>query len=238
MIEINSVSKIYDNGARGLCDLDLYIEKGEFVFVVGSSGSGKSSLVRLLLKEIEPSGGNIVVDGQDISKIKRRHLPRYRRKMGVVFQDFRLLKDKTVFENVAFAMQIVEASTRDIRRMVPQVLALVGLQKKAKAFPNQLSGGEQQRTALARAIVNRPPLLIADEPTGNLDPTTAWDIMTLLEDINDRGTTVVVATHAHDIVDDMRKRVVALKNGELVSDIEASGYIIRPEDVGEMMDEA
>ena len=238
MIEINSVSKIYDNGARGLCDLDLYIEKGEFVFVVGSSGSGKSSLVRLLLKEIDPSGGNIVVDGQDIGKIKRRHLPRYRRKMGVVFQDFRLLKDKTVFENVAFAMQIVEASTRDIRRMVPQVLALVGLQKKAKAYPNQLSGGEQQRTALARAIVNRPPLLIADEPTGNLDPTTAWDIMTLLEDINDRGTTVVVATHAHDIVDDMRKRVVALKNGELVSDIEASGYIIRPEDVGEMMDEA
>ena len=238
MIEINGVSKIYDNGARGLCDLDLYIEKGEFVFVVGSSGSGKSSLVRLLLKEIDPSGGNIVVDGQDIGKIKRRHLPRYRRKMGVVFQDFRLLKDKTVFENVAFAMQIVEASTRDIRRMVPQVLALVGLQKKAKAYPNQLSGGEQQRTALARAIVNRPPLLIADEPTGNLDPTTAWDIMTLLEDINDRGTTVVVATHAHDIVDDMRKRVVALKNGELVSDIEASGYIIRPEDVGEMMDEA
>ena len=238
MIEINSVSKIYDNGARGLCDLDLYIEKGEFVFVVGSSGSGKSSLVRLLLKEIEPSGGNIVVDGQNIGKIKRRHLPKYRRKMGVVFQDFRLLKDKTVFENVAFAMQIVEASTRDIRRMVPQVLALVGLQKKAKAYPNQLSGGEQQRTALARAIVNRPPLLIADEPTGNLDPTTAWDIMTLLEDINDRGTTVVVATHAHDIVDDMRKRVVALKNGELVSDIEASGYIIRPEDVGEMMNEA
>ena len=237
MIEISNVSKIYDNGARGLCDLDLYIDKGEFVFVVGSSGSGKSSLVRLLLKEIEPSSGTIIVDGQDISKIKRRHLPKYRRKMGVVFQDFRLLKNKTVFENVAFAMQIVEASTREIRRAVPQVLALVGLAKKAKAYPNQLSGGEQQRTALARAIVNRPPLLIADEPTGNLDPTTAWDIMTLLEDINDRGTTVVVATHAHDIVDDMRKRVVALKNGELVSDIEASGYIVRPEDVEEMLDE-
>ena len=237
MIEINNVSKIYDNGARGLCGLDLYIDRGEFVFVVGSSGSGKSSLVRLLLKEIEPSEGSIIVDGQDISKIKRRHLPKYRRNMGVVFQDFRLLKDKTVFENVAFAMQIVEATRKEIRRAVPQVLALVGLQKKAKAYPNQLSGGEQQRTALARAIVNRPPLLIADEPTGNLDPTTAWDIMTLLEDINDRGTTVVVATHAHDIVDDMRKRVVALKNGELVDDIEASGYIIRPENVGEMMDE-
>ena len=237
MIEISNVSKIYENGARGLCELDLYIDKGEFVFIVGSSGSGKSSLVRLLLKEIEPSSGTILVEGQDISKIKRRHLPRYRRKMGVVFQDFRLLKNKTVFENVAFAMQIVEASTREIRRAVPQVLALVGLAKKAKAYPNQLSGGEQQRTALARAIVNRPPLLIADEPTGNLDPTTAWDIMTLLEDINDRGTTVVVATHAHDIVDDMKKRVVALKNGELVSDIEASGYIVRPEDIEEMLDE-
>jgi cell division transport system ATP-binding protein len=143
--------------------------------------------------------------------------------MGVVFQDFRLLPNKTVFENVAFAMQIVESSTREIRRAVPQVLALVGLAKKAKAYPNQLSGGEQQRTALARAIINRPPILIADEPTGNLDPDTAWEIMTLLEDINDRGTTVLVATHAHDIVDDMHKRVIALKNGELVQDIEVSG---------------
>jgi cell division transport system ATP-binding protein len=219
MIEIQGVSKIYDNGARGLIDLDLQIERGEFVFVVGSSGSGKSSLVRLLLKEIEPTNGKIFVDGQNIAGIRRRKLPYYRRKMGVVFQDFRLLKDKTVFENVAFAMQIVQASTREIRRAVPQVLALVGLAKKAKAYPNQLSGGEQQRTALARAIVNKPPLLIADEPTGNLDPDTAWEIMTLLEDINDRGTTVVVATHAHDIVDDMKKRVIALKNGELVRDI-------------------
>jgi len=224
MIEFSQVSKIYDNGARGLCDLDLFIDKGEFVFIVGSSGSGKTSLVRLLLKEIDPSGGTVYVDGENVSKIKRRKLPIYRRKMGVVFQDFRLLKDKTVFENVAFAMQIVEASTREIRRAVPQVLALVGLAKKAKAYPNQLSGGEQQRTALARAIVNKPPILIADEPTGNLDPTTAWEIMTLLEDINDRGTTVVVATHAHDIVDDMQKRVVSLKNGELVQDLEWSGY--------------
>jgi len=222
MIEVSKVSKIYDNGARGLCDFDLFIDKGEFVFVVGSSGSGKTSLIRLLQKEIEPSGGKIIVDGQDISKIKRRHLPYYRRKMGVVFQDFRLLKDKTVFENVAFAMQIVQASTREIRRAVPQVLALVGLAKKAKAYPKQLSGGEQQRTALARAIVNKPPILIADEPTGNLDPDTAWEIMTLLEDINDRGTTVIVATHAHDIVDDMQKRVIALKNGELVRDVGVS----------------
>lgn len=234
MIEFHKVSKIYENGARGLCDFDLNIEKGEFVFVVGTSGSGKSSLVRLLLKEIEPTGGQIFVDGQDITRIKRRKLPYYRRKMGVVFQDFRLLKNKTVFENVAYAMQIVEASNREIRRAVPQVLALVGLQKKAKAYPNQLSGGEQQRTALARAIVNRPPLLIADEPTGNLDPDTAWEIMTLLEDINDRGTTVLVATHAHDIVDDMQKRVVALKNGELVQDVGAAGF----PDLGGIIDEA
>jgi cell division transport system ATP-binding protein len=223
MIDFQRVSKIYDNGARGLCDFDLHIAKGEFAFVVGSSGSGKSTMVRMLLKEIEPSDGRVLVDGQDISSIKRRQLPYYRRKMGVVFQDFRLLPNKTVFENVAFAMQIVEASTREIRRAVPQVLALVGLAKKAKAYPNQLSGGEQQRTALARAIVNRPPILIADEPTGNLDPDTAWEIMTLLEDINDRGTTEVVATHAHDIVDDMHKRVIALKGGELVQDIGESG---------------
>ena len=218
MIEIRQANKIYENGARGLVDFNLHINKGEFVFIVGSSGSGKSTLVKLLLKEIELTNGKIMVDREDISRIKRRRLPYYRRKMGVVFQDFRLLKNKTVFENVAFAMQIVQATTREIRRAVPQVLSLVGLAKKAHAYPNQLSGGEQQRAALARAIVNKPPLLIADEPTGNLDPDTAWGIMTLLEDINDRGTTVVVATHAHDIVDDMKKRVVALKNGELIGD--------------------
>ncbi|MCL2197842.1 MAG: cell division ATP-binding protein FtsE [Defluviitaleaceae bacterium] len=234
MIEFNNVSKIFENGAKGLCNLDLFIDKGEFVFVVGTSGSGKTSFVRLLMKEIEPSGGQILVDGQDISTIRRGKLPYYRRKMGVVFQDFRLLKNKTVFENVAYAMQIVEATNREIRRAVPQVLALVGLQKKAKAYPSQLSGGEQQRTALARAIVNRPPLLIADEPTGNLDPDTAWEIMTLLEDINDRGTTVVVATHAHDIVDDMQKRVVALRNGELVQDVGVSSF----PDLGGIIDEA
>jgi len=225
MIEVINASKIYDNGAKGLIGLDLFINQGEFAFIVGTSGSGKSSLVRLLMKETEPTSGKIIVDGQDIGALKRRELPYYRRKMGVVFQDFRLLHNKTVFENVAFAMQIVEATNREIRRAVPQVLALVGLAKKAKAYPNQLSGGEQQRTALARAIVNKPPLLIADEPTGNLDPATAWEIMTLLEDINDRGTTVVVATHAHDIVDDMQKRVIALKHGELVRDSEKGGYI-------------
>ena len=225
MIEMVKTAKIYENGARGLDGVDLFIDKGEFVFIVGCSGSGKSSLVRLLLKEIEPTSGKIFVDGQDITALKRREMPMYRRKIGVVFQDFRLLKNKTVYDNVAFAMQIVEAPNREIRRTVPQVLALVGLSKKAKAYPTQLSGGEQQRTALARAIVNRPPLLIADEPTGNLDPDTAWEIMTLLEDINERGTTVVVATHAHDIVDDMQKRVITINNAEIVRDIERGGYI-------------
>jgi len=224
MIEVIKASKIYDNGAKGLVDLDLHIAEGEFSFIVGTSGSGKSSLVRLLMKEIEPTSGKIIVNGKDIGTLKRKDLPYYRRKMGVVFQDFRLLPNKTVFENVAYAMQIVEATNREIRRAVPQVLALVGLAKKAKAYPSQLSGGEQQRTALARAIVNKPPLLIADEPTGNLDPDTAWGIMNLLEDINNHGTTVVVATHAHDIVDSMQKRVIALKNGELVRDIEKGGY--------------
>ncbi|MCL1786937.1 MAG: cell division ATP-binding protein FtsE [Defluviitaleaceae bacterium] len=223
MIDIRKAVKIYENGAKGLEGVDLHIDKGEFVFVVGSSGSGKSSLLRLLLKETELTSGKIRVDGEDISKITRKQLPYYRRKMGVVFQDFRLLKDRTVYDNVAYAMQIVEATHREIRRTVPQVLSLVGLARKAKAYPTQLSGGEQQRTALARAIVNRPPLLIADEPTGNLDPEIAWEIMTLLEEINMRGTTVLVATHAHDIVDDMQKRVVSLKKGLIVRD-EQGGY--------------
>jgi len=223
MIEIKNAVKIYEDGAKGLEDVNLTIQDGEFVFVVGSSGSGKTSLIRLLLKETELTSGKILVDGEDISTIKRKHLPRYRRKMGVVFQDFRLLHDKTVFDNVAFAMQIVEATQREIRRMVPQVLSLVGLARRHKAYPTQISGGERQRTALARAIINRPKLLIADEPTGNLDPDTAWEIMTLLEEINKRGTTVVVATHASDIVDDMQKRVIALKDGVVVHD-EMGGY--------------
>jgi cell division transport system ATP-binding protein len=225
LINIRNVTKIYDNGAKGANNVSLSINRGEFVFFVGSSGSGKSTLVRLLLKEIDPTEGRIQVDGQEITTLNHRELPFYRRKLGVVFQDFRLLKNKTVYDNVAFAMQIVEASHREIRRTVPQILALVGLAKKAKAYPNQLSGGEQQRTALARAIVNKPPILIADEPTGNLDPTTAWEIMTLLEDINDRGTTIVIATHARDIVDDMQKRVVGLRNGSLIKDVDKGGYI-------------
>ena len=225
MINMHHVTKIFENGAKGANDLSLTINRGEFVFFVGSSGSGKTTLVRLLLKEIDPDQGRIIVDGQDITTLNHRELPFYRRKLGVVFQDFRLLKNKTVYDNVAFAMQIVEASYREIRRTVPQILALVGLAKKAKAYPNQLSGGEQQRTALARAIVNKPPLLIADEPTGNLDPTTAWEIMNLLEDINYRGTTIVIATHARDIVDDMQKRVIGLRGGELIKDVDKGGYI-------------
>ena len=226
MIEMKNTTKIYENGAPGLKDVNISIRKGEFVFIVGSSGSGKTSFVRLLLKEIEPTKGKIIVDGKDIGKLSRKDMPQYRRRMGVVFQDFRLLKNKTVYENVAFAMRIVEATNKEIRRTVPQVLALVGLAKKAKAYPNQLSGGEQQRVSLARAIINKPPILIADEPTGNLDPDTAWEIMTLLEDINNLGTTVVVATHARDIVDDLQKRVVVLGEGKVLRDTENSGYTI------------
>jgi len=224
MIVAENLTKIYDNGAKGIEHLSVRIDDGEFVFVVGSSGSGKTTLVRLLLREVTPTEGKLTVNGEDISALKHGQMPYYRRRMGVVFQDFRLLPNKTIYENVAFAMQIVGASNRDIRRSVPSVLALVGLQRKAKSYPDQLSGGEQQRTALARAIVNKPPLLLADEPTGNLDPDTAWDIVTLLEDINDRGTTVVVATHAKDIVDQMKKRVITLRNGSLVRDIEKGGY--------------
>jgi len=221
-------SKIWENGAKGLYDVSISIKEGEFVFIVGSSGSGKTSFVRLLLKEIEPTKGKIIIDGKDVSRISRRDLPYFRRKLGVVFQDFRLLKNKTVYENVAFAMRIVEATNKEIRRTVPQVLSLVGLAKKAKAYPHQLSGGEQQRVSLARAIINKPPILIADEPTGNLDPDTAWEIMTLLEDINNLGTTVVVATHARDIVDDMQKRVVVLGDGKVLGDTKNSGYALPP----------
>ena len=224
MIVAENLTKIYDNGAKGIERLSVRIDDGEFVFVVGSSGSGKTTLVRLLLREVIPTEGRLVVNGDNVSGLTHSQMPYYRRRMGVVFQDFRLLPNKTIYENVAFAMQIVGASNRDIRRSVPSVLALVGLQRKAKSYPDQLSGGEQQRTALARAIVNKPPLLVADEPTGNLDPDTAWEIVSLLEDINDRGTTVVVATHAKEIVDQMKKRVITLRNGSLVRDIEKGGY--------------
>lgn len=224
MIEFRDVTKVYPNGTVGLKNVSLTINSGEFVFIVGSSGSGKSTLVKLLLKELDASSGNIFINNQNVTNLKRKDIPYLRRNLGVVFQDFRLLPNKTVYENVAFALQVVEASNKEIRRNVPMVLSMVGLQKKAKSYPHQLSGGEQQRTALARAIVNTPPILLADEPTGNLDPETSWEIAKLLSDINARGATVVVVTHAKEIVDQMKKRVIYLANGELVQDMKKGGY--------------
>lgn len=225
MIEFVNVCKTYnDNNTDALHDINLYIGKGEFVFIVGSSGSGKSTLIKLLMKEEEVTQGKIFLENKDVTYLSKKEIPYYRRNMGVIFQDFRLLPNKTVYENVAFALQIMEVSPRTIRRKVPSVLAMVGLEEKMKAYPHQISGGEQQRTAVARAIVNTPPILLADEPTGNLDPETAWEIMVLLDEINKMGTTVIIATHAWDIVDDMQKRVVTLNNGVLVRDIDKGGY--------------
>ncbi len=224
MITVENATKIYPNGIRGIDNLSFHINKGDFVFIVGASGSGKSTLMKVMLKEQKLTEGSVVINGYDLSDLKRNEMPFYRRSMGVVFQDFRLLPNKTVYENVAFAMEVVEAPKREIRRSVPAVLAMVGLHKKHKSYPSQLSGGEQQRAALARALVNKPPLLLADEPTGNLDPETAWDIMHLLDDINKRGTTVIIATHAKDIVDTMQKRVITLQKGNIIRDIEKGGY--------------
>ena len=224
MIEFRNVSKLYDTGTEAVHDATFTIDKGEFAFLVGASGSGKSTLIKLILKEEEVSRGNIIINGKDITFLKPRRVPYLRRSMGVVFQDFRLLPDKTVYENVAFAMYIVKATPKHIRRQVPMVLSLVGLSNKAKMYPNELSGGEQQRVALARALVNNPSMIIADEPTGNLDPETAWDIMNLLNEINARGTTVVMATHAKDIVDKMKKRVIEISNGVIVRDDKKGGY--------------
>lgn len=224
MICLNNVTKIYDNQAKGIENVSLSIKQGEFVFIVGTSGSGKSTFIRLLLKEVDLTSGEIIVSRQNLSLIHPKLLPYYRRNIGVVFQDFKLLPNKTVYENVAFAMEIVQASSKDIRRSVPAVLSMVGLEKKYKDYPNQLSGGEKQRTAIARAIVNKPPLLLADEPTGNLDPDNALEIMKLLEKINSHGTTVIVATHAKDLVDSMKKRVITFVEGNLISDVEQGVY--------------
>ncbi|WP_302653430.1 cell division ATP-binding protein FtsE [uncultured Clostridium sp.] len=218
MIEFNNVSKIYNNNVKALSDVSVKINSGDFVFLVGPSGSGKSTFIKMLLKEIEPTIGNITVADRNLSEIKRNQVPYYRRKIGMVFQDFRLIPTLNVYENVAFAMRVVEASQKEIRKRVPMVLSLVGLSHKYKMFPNELSGGEQQRVSLARAIVNNPSVLIADEPTGNLDPDTAKEIMELLEDINKSGTTIVMATHAKDIVDNMKKRVIAIEKGSIVRD--------------------
>ena len=224
MIEFRNVQKKYDTGVQAVKNANFIIDKGEFCFLVGASGSGKSTLIKLILKEEEPTSGSIIINGKDTTFLKQSRIPYLRRSMGVVFQDFRLLPDKTVYDNVAYAMYIVRATPRHIRRQVPMVLSLVGLSGKAKMYPNELSGGEQQRVALARALVNNPSMLIADEPTGNLDPETAWDIMNLLNDINLRGTTVVVATHAKDIVDQMRKRVIEINKGIIVRDDKKGGY--------------
>ena len=218
MIEFNNVSKIYNNNVKALSDVSVKIDSGDFVFLVGPSGSGKSTFIKMLLKEIEPTMGNITVADKKLSEIKRNQIPYYRRKIGMVFQDFRLIPTLNVYENVAFAMRVVEASQKEIRKRVPMVLSLVGLSHKYKMLPNELSGGEQQRVSLARAIVNNPSVLIADEPTGNLDPDTAKEIMELLEDINRSGTTIVMATHAKDIVDSMKKRVIAIEKGSIVRD--------------------
>jgi cell division transport system ATP-binding protein len=224
MIEFRNVSKTYSTGTEAVHNASFTIDKGEFCFLVGASGSGKSTLIKLILKEVECTKGSVIINGKDITFLKQNRVPYLRRSMGVVFQDFRLLPDKTVYENVAFAMYIVGKSKRAIKRQVPMVLSLVGLSNKAKMYPDELSGGEQQRVALARALVNNPSMIIADEPTGNLDPDTAWDIMNLLNDINLRGTTVVVATHAKDIVDQMRKRVIEINKGRIVRDDKKGGY--------------
>ncbi len=224
MIQLQGVSKVYSNGAVGLNNVSLTIEKGEFVFITGNSGSGKSTFLKLLFKEIDPDHGKIIINNKDISKLKRRQIPYLRRDLGMVFQDFRLLPNKTVYENVAFAMQIVGATSREIRKNVPLVLGLVGLARKARCYPNELSGGEQQRTALARAIVNNNPILIADEPTGNLDPATSWEIMNCLQDINRRGVTIIMATHEREIVNALKKRVIEISNGQISKDVHEGGY--------------
>ena len=224
MIEFKNVSKLYNNNVKALSDVSIYIESGEFVFLVGPSGAGKSTFIKMILKEIEPTSGKVVVNNTDLSKLARNDVPYFRRKIGMVFQDFRLIPNLNVYENVAFAMKVVEATPKEIRRRVPMVLSLVGLSHKYKMFPNELSGGEQQRVSLARAIVNNPSLLIADEPTGNLDPETAKEIMDLLDDINKAGTTILMATHAKDIVDTMKKRVIAIEGGEIARDEKRGMY--------------
>ncbi len=224
MIEFKNITKTYETGTKAVKNANFTIEKGEFAFLVGTSGSGKSTLIKMILKEEEPTSGRLIINGKDITYLKPNRVPFLRRSMGVVFQDFRLLPDKTVYDNVAYAMYIVRATPRHIRRQVPMILSLVGLSAKAKMYPNELSGGEQQRVALARALVNNPTMLIADEPTGNLDPETAWDIMNLLNDINARGTTIVVATHAKDIVDKMKKRVIHIQKGDIIRDDKKGGY--------------
>lgn len=225
IIVLENVSKAYTTGAPALDNVSIKIGKGEFVFIVGDSGSGKSTLIKLLLRELVATEGEIHVMGYDLNRIKHRHIPKFRRNLGIVFQDFRLLKEWNVYENVAFAQRIVEVPINQIKRNVPAILATVGLAGKYKAKPRQLSGGEQQRVALARALINKPTILLADEPTGNLDPKNSWEIMHLLEEINENGTTVIVVTHSKEIVNEMKKRVITMKKGVVISDEVGGGYI-------------
>ena len=225
MIELRNVTKEYSKGHAALNGVSVKIERGEFVFIVGDSGSGKSTLIKLIMKELNPTEGTIIVNGQNLNRMKHRNIAKYRRGLGVVFQDFRLLKDRSIYENIAFAQRVTEKSTRVIKKKVPAALSLVGLAQKYKAFPKELSGGEQQRVAIARAIVNEPAILLADEPTGNLDPTNSWEIMSLLKEANERGTTVLVVTHNQEIVNEMNERVITMKQGVIVSDEKKGGYI-------------
>ncbi len=224
MINFLNVSKFYPNGARALTDVTVRIEKGEFVFLVGPSGAGKSTFIKLIIKEESPSRGQLLFNSKNISRLKPKEIPYLRRSIGVIFQDFKLLPNKTVYENVAFALEVVEASGREIKKAVPNAIRMVGLEKKVDALPSELSGGEQQRVAIARAIVNNPPLIIADEPTGNLDPDTSWEIVRLLDEINKCGTTIIMATHAKDVVDNMKKRVIAIEKGRIVRDEQRGAY--------------
>lgn len=224
MIELREVSVTYPTGTEALKNVDISVDKGEFLFVVGSSGSGKSTFIKTLLGEVKISSGGLRVAGQNLRKIKRRELPFFRRRLGVVFQEFRLLEDRNVFENVALAQRVIGVSSERIKRNVMAMLEMVGLEKKARVFPRELSGGEQQRVAIARAMVNRPEILLADEPTGNLDPENSWEIMTLLEAVNRLGTTVLVVTHNDEIVNQMKKRVIVLNKGHIVKDEVQGGY--------------
>lgn len=224
IICLENVSMTYSSKTPALDNVSINIKQGEFVFIIGDSGSGKSTIIKLLLKEISATKGKVYVAGQDLSKLRHRHIAKFRRKLGVVFQDFRLLNDRNVYENVAFAQRIIQVPDAQIKTSVPETLTTVGLPGKYKAMPTQLSGGEQQRVALARALVNKPAILLADEPTGNLDPKNSWEIMKLLEEINETGTTVVVVTHNREIVDAMRKRVIAMKRGVVTNDEEGGLY--------------
>ena len=224
MLIMNDVSKVYPGGSVALQDVNVHIEPGEFVFVVGPSGAGKSTFIKMLFREVLPTTGSIFVNGMDILALSPKEIPFMRRQLGIIFQDYRLLPDRTVFENVAFAMQVIEAPHRKIRRQVNNVLDLVGRRHRSNAYPNELSGGEQQRIAIARAIVNDPVFVIADEPTGNLDPETSWDIMEIFKEINSAGTTIVMATHDKDVVDAMGKRVIAIEQGRIVRDEKEGAY--------------